>query len=406
MSKKGLASGLPLLFLCVGMADAQTLPTSARIESVPLELTMPERYQVSEMLEPIRRVTLVAAADGFIRSMDVGLGATVRESQEIAQLDRAEASANLKIALAEVKAKKARVKTMGIAPAMADARAEAEAAAEAAEAGAELAQLTLDRCTLRAPFAGRIVALPVCTGQYVLRGTTLAELADVSSLKTLLPVDRRSVTVGAPLTVTVEGKDVAAKVQAILPLPEAYRALRELSTPLAAAWLVVSNAKGELELGLRVRAAAVPVAPVAAVPKRALKRDEGRESEGNRATEAHATIVQVIRNEYVTNVPVHVLGDTGPERVQITGLLRGADALIVSSSVPLVPGTLVRFGEGSADRGIEGVPPNPAFGGAEAGITPPGGSRVQGKRGAEPTPRGPAANRPKQAAPGAGTAPF
>ena len=30
-------------------------------------------------------------------------------------------------------------------------------------------------------------------------------------------------------------------------------------------------------------------------------------------------MVQVIRNEYVTNVPVHVLGDTGPERVQISG---------------------------------------------------------------------------------------
>ena len=28
--------------------SGQTLPTAARIESVPLELTMPERYQVAE----------------------------------------------------------------------------------------------------------------------------------------------------------------------------------------------------------------------------------------------------------------------------------------------------------------------------------------------------------------------
>jgi RND family efflux transporter MFP subunit len=382
------------------MADAQTLPTAARIESVPLELTMPERYQVTAMLEPIRRVTLVAAADGFIRSMDVRLGATVRESQEIAQLDRAEASARLKRALAEVKAKKARVKNIIDAPAMAEAKAEAVAEAEAAEAGAELAQIALDRCTLRAPFAGRVVALPVCTGQYVLKGTTLAELADVSSLKALLPVDRRSIAVGAPLTVNVEGTDVAGKVQAILPLPETHLALRELVTPFAAAWLVVSNAKGELEPGQRMRPATVPVAPIAAVPKRALKREEGRDGSG--------AIVQVIRNEYVTNVPVHVLGDTGPERVQISGLLRGADALILSSSVPLLPGTLVRFGDGSSDRGIEGVPPNPSVGGADAGITPPGGARPRGKAGSDLAPRGPAANRPKPAtrAPAAGTAPF
>ena len=80
-------------------------------------------------------------------------------------------------------------------------------------------------------------------------------------------------------------------------------------------------------------------------------------------------MVQVIRNEYVTNVPVRVLGETGPERVQITGLLRRSDSLIVSSSVSLLAGTLVRFGEGTASRGVEGVSPNPAYGGADAGIS-------------------------------------
>jgi multidrug efflux pump subunit AcrA (membrane-fusion protein) len=394
MGNKGLSRGFALLLLWAATAPAQTLPTSARIESIPLELTMPERYQVNEMLEPIRRVTLVAAADGFIRSMDVRLGATVRESQEIAQLDRTEASARLKMALAELKEKKALAKTIT------NAAGVAEAQVEAAEAGAELAQLALDRCTLRAPFAGRIVALPVCSGQYVLRGTTLAELADVSGLKTLLPVDRRSVTPGAPLTVQIEGKDVAGKVQAIMPLPAEYLALRELVTPFAAAWVVVSNAKGEFEPGSRVRPATVPLSPVAVVPKRAVKTDDSRNSEGS--------IVQVIRNEYVTNVPVHVLGDTGPERVQITGLLRGSDSLIVSSSVPLLPGTLVRFGEGTAGRGIEGVPPDPALGGAEAGVTAPGSSRARGRRGSETAPHGPAANRPKPAPgqPAAGSAPF
>ena len=79
----------------------------------------------------------------------------------------------------------------------------------------------------------------------------------------------------------------------------------------------------------------------------------------------------MIRSEYVTNVPVEVLGKVGPERIQITGAFRPTDALIVSSSVPLLAGTLVRFTQ-ATNSGIEGTTPSPAKQGAEAGITPPG----------------------------------
>jgi hypothetical protein len=233
--------------------------------------------------------------------------------------------------------------------------------------------------------------LPVCSGQYVIKGTTLAELADISSLKVLLPVDRRGMTASAPLTVQVEGQAVAGKVQAILPLPEPYTVLRELATPYAAAWLVIPNPKGELEPGLRVRDATIPVTPIAVVTKRALKQEDTGTGTG--------AMVQVIRNEYVTNVPVRVLGDTGPARVQITGPFRRSDALIVSSSVPLLAGTLVRFGEGAGSHGIEGVPPNPSVGGAEAGITAPGAG--SGPPGSPANPSRPATRRPNT-----GNAPF
>ena len=86
--------------LCVGLvvlalseARGQSLPTSATIDAIPLELTMPERFQVVSTLEPIRRVLIVAPADGLIRTVDAGLGATVRQTQEIAEFDRAEAAA-------------------------------------------------------------------------------------------------------------------------------------------------------------------------------------------------------------------------------------------------------------------------------------------------------------------------
>ena len=381
-----------VLVFSATLASAQTLPTAARIESVPLELTMPERFQISETLEPIRRVTLIAPADGFIRSMESRLGGVVRELQEVAQLDRTEAAAMLKMAAAEVKEKEAALKANATAPDVARSQL------EAAQARAELAQLALDRCTLRAPFAGRLVSLPVCAGQYVVKGTVIAELADVSGFKTLVPVDRRSVAPGGALKVQVEGQEVTGKVQAILPLPEQFLPLRDLATPFAAAWVSVANTKGDLEPGLRVRAATVPVTPIATVPKRSVKHDA--------AGGTDTGVVQVIRNEYVTSIPVRVLGDTGLDRTQITGSFRALDALIVSSSVPLLAGTLIRFGDGAApSRGIEGVAPNPSIGGAEAGINQPAGSSTRGRlSGTTRTTRGAAGATGKSATQSTGTA--
>lgn len=355
-----LSRGFGIGLIWAGLASGQTLPVSAKIEAVPLELTMPDRYQVAPILEPVRQVTLVAPRDGLVRSFSVQLGATVREAQEVAQLDRTEAAARLKIAQAEVKEKQALVKRQ--------ARDEvSEAQLEGALGRAELAQLELDRCTLQAPFAGRVMAIPVCSGQYVLRGTTILELADVTSLKALDPVDRRAVANGSALKVQVEDQEVAGKVQAILPLPDSFLILRELVTPFAAAWVILPNPKGALEPGLRLRSSSIPSRPIATVPKRAVKHESNRG--------ADESIVQVLRNEYVTNVPIQVLGDIGPDRVQISGAFRGADALIAGSSVPLLPGTLVRLGDARNARGVEGTSPNPNFGGVESGVAGPGTAR-------------------------------
>ena len=354
----------PTIALCVvwgGVAwgQAQTAPGSARIETVPLHLAMPEAYQVAVVLEPARRVMVVAPADGVIQSLDARLGGTVREAQELAQLDRSEANAKLKMAAAEIKEKQALLKSNAGQGEVYSAQL------EAAQARAELAQLELARCTIRAPFAGRVSSLPAYVGQYVLKGTPIAEVADTTSLRATIPVDRRTVHLGSTVTVPVEEREAAGKVQAMLPLPESFARLHELATPFAAATVVFANSRGDLEPGLRVRPAGVPTAPIATVPKRAVRPDEIRGAAGS--------MLQVIRNEYVVNVPVQVLGGMGQERVQVSGLLRQQDALILGSSVPLIPGTLVRFGNPAASRGIEGTSPNPALGGVEAGISPPPG---------------------------------
>ena len=369
------AVGGVVVFAAASLANGQSGPTTAKIEAVPFDLTAPDRYQIPAILEPIRRVTILAPADGILRSMEAPLGSAVRESQDIAQLDRAEASARLKIAQAHVKEMQASLKGAGNA-------AIVQAQLDGAQARAEIAQLELERCTLRAPFAGRLLAAPLSPGQYVTKGALVAELADVSSLRALVPLERSGSGVGASVTVSVEGQSVAAKVQASLPLPEGLAALRELSTAFTAAWVVISNPKGTFEPGQRVLSLSLPNAPIATIPAHAL-RDE----------EKGAPKVQVIRNEYATDVAVRVLGRPGADRAQVSGPLRKTDSLIVSSSVPIVAGTLIRFTGGGGQ--VEGTTPNPAVAGEVAGISPPRGAGSRAASEPAPAPRTkPAASRP------------
>src|SRR3954471_2095528 len=107
MVVRGMSRAFGFCLIATNLGWAQALPTSATIESVPIELTMPERYRVGSVLEPVRRVELVAPADGVVRSLDARPGSTVRDTQELAQLDRSEAMARLKMAQADVKEKQA-----------------------------------------------------------------------------------------------------------------------------------------------------------------------------------------------------------------------------------------------------------------------------------------------------------
>ncbi len=364
MMSRGMSAAMGLLLAASGLARGQAPEASAKVETVPLTLAPPDRYQIPSVLEPIRRVAVMATADGVMRTFDLPVGSTVRPGQEIAGLDRSEAAARLKIAQASVKEMQAAidaVKSNAPSPANKAALGQAEARLEAAKARVEQVQLELDACTLRAPFAGRLLAAPVSPGQYLAKGAIVADLADVSSLRVLVPVDRASVAVGDGLNLSIEGQVAAGKVQALLPLPEGFAPLRELSTPLGAAWVVLPNPSGAFEPGQRALSPAIPTAPLATIPATAVHQPE---EEGGTPT------IQVIRNEYVTTVPVRVLGNPGPERAQVTGPMRPSDALIVSSTVPLIAGTLIRF-RSNAQEGIEATSPDPDESGRVAGITPP-----------------------------------
>ncbi len=346
---------------------AQTAPVrdpnqvAAKVERARLVLTSPDRYRVPIIVEPLRRVAVMAPEDGALQIVSVNIGATVREGQEIARLDPRAAMARLRIATSAVKERQAeydQAKTLGSGNGT-PILAVTEARLDAARAQAELAQIEVDSHILRAPFDGRVTEIRVNGGQYLAKGSTILTIDDVSSVRVFLPVDRSSATSGNNVSFTIEGKPATGKAQAVLPLNESQAALRELAAPFAAVWLVVPNADGALEPGQRAQSPFLPTSPIAGVPNSAMKKaDDGK------------PIVQVIRAERVNDIPIRVLGTIGPERTQVSGPFRSSDVLITSSSVPLRPGTFIRFNEGAA-RDIEGVPPSADHVGEPAEVEKP-----------------------------------
>ncbi|HEY2159374.1 MAG TPA: HlyD family efflux transporter periplasmic adaptor subunit [Isosphaeraceae bacterium] len=374
-------------------ATAQTQATAnpnqvaAKVERAPLHLTPADRYQVPNLLEPLRKVVVMAPADGVLKSLAVPVGAAVKEGQEIGRLETAPAMARLKIAMADVKAMEAGVGD--IKEKNSSTYLVVEAHLDAARARAELAQMEVDACTLRAPFAGKIMAVSVSPGQYLSKGSTILELADVSSVRVLLPVDRTAVALNGTVNFTIEGNGVNGKAQALLPLPERDATLRELASPLAAAWVVVANPSGAYEPGQRAHSPFLPNAPIAGVPSYSTLKDEA----GN-------PTVQVIRGERVTDVPIRVIGTLGPDRLQVSGPFRASDVLIQSTSVPLRAGTFIRFSDAAPARTVEGVPPPAEHVGeaaevAPAGVAPIGSGRTAGRPATRPAaPAAPAATKP------------
>jgi hypothetical protein len=91
--------------------DTSSAGATARVETAPIDSSPPDKYLVSSVLEPARRVTIMAMADNVVSSLVVPLGASVREGQTIVQLDKAEATAHLNIAEAELQEAMAKVKS-------------------------------------------------------------------------------------------------------------------------------------------------------------------------------------------------------------------------------------------------------------------------------------------------------
>ena len=373
----------------VGPGPGNPNQVAAKVERAVLHLTPPDRYRVTTVVEPLRKVAVMAPSDGVLRNLAVPVGSTVREGQEIARLDTNGALARSR-SRGERQGDAGRIRRGEVGRRHHAVRPIAEARLDAAKARAELAQMEVD--VLHAPRPvqrpghgrdGQPRPVPVEGRRPSSRSTTCR--ASACSCRSIARRYRSAATSPS----RSRGRASRGKVQAVLPLAESHAMLRELASPLAAAWVTVANPSGTLEPGQRAQSPYLPNAPIAGVASYSLLKDE----EGN-------PIVQVIRAERVADVPVRVLGILGPDRTQVSGPFRASDVLIQTTSVPLRAGTFIRFND-AAPRGVEGHPP-PADQVGDPAEVPP---RRRPDRLRRPTPRPGQTPRPTAPAAPATTTP-
>lgn len=90
--------------------------------------------------------------------------------------------------------------------------AQAQATVESAKAILEQAERDLERCEIKAPFAGRVGEESVDVGQYVSRGVSVARLYSVDQAEVRLPLSARQLAyVDIPLTYRGESQPQSSK---------------------------------------------------------------------------------------------------------------------------------------------------------------------------------------------------
>lgn len=168
--------------------------------------------------------SLVAQMAGRVASLDVRLGGTVSKGQTLLTFDCAEANARLKMAEAEAESARETLTVKNNLRKL-DAAGDLEVSLARADARRTEAAVVLNRaqvgqCSIKAPFAGRVVKLYVKPYSGVNVGAPLFELISDGPLKLRLNVPSRflrSLRLGAPLEVAIDetGRSYSAKVSVI-----------------------------------------------------------------------------------------------------------------------------------------------------------------------------------------------
>jgi len=226
-------------------------------------------------IAPIQGVTLSADLPGVVAKVAFNSGAHVAEGQVLLQLDTRQeqaqlASAQAQLDLAKVNLDRAQKLFDQKAIAQSDFDL-ANAQYKSAEAAVGQAQASIDRKTIRAPFAGVTGIRQVNLGQYVNSGDGIVTLQAMDAVFMNFSVpqqDFRALTLGSTVDATVEGsKDSVfhGKVTAIDPVVN--DATRNVSVQAT-----FPNPRGELKPGMyaTVRVVVGEGQPIVSLPSSAI----------------------------------------------------------------------------------------------------------------------------------------
>jgi multidrug efflux pump subunit AcrA (membrane-fusion protein) len=313
----------------VGMAqegDDEVLEVS--IERVALDLNSPDRYRIPLELSAVRDVWISAPTEGIVSQVIAGLGKSVNAQGELLRLESQERQLLQRQAEAALEAARLEAEA-----ADGPAKAAAEARVKMAQRGLELAEFRVSQAILRSPLNGLVTEILVTEGEYVRPGQRVARAIDPSRLYVHLPIERSEVEAGGRIGITVEDQRAEGTVEAILPAEERFLPLRELFLSVATARVVLDNSSGRLQPGQAVYSEMIPRHPVAEIPTAALRNMNGDEGERK---------VQVLREGFVRDLPVQVLGQIGETHVFVSARFTPQDELIVSSSIDLGDGSWIR----------------------------------------------------------------
>jgi HlyD family secretion protein len=336
------------------------------------------RVQAGQLLVTLENSDLAAATldnQGAYKAAegtyDIATGATVPEDTAKAELDVAQADANLKLAQSIVDSR-AQLFTQGAIPgrdldtakaALVQARAAHDIAKQHFESVRQISrkaalesaqgQLTsakgkymgaeaqLSYTEIRSPIAGVVTDRPLFAGETAAAGTPVITVMDTSGLLAKLHLSQlqaQRLSLGAAADIVVAGiaDPLAAKVSLISP------ALDPGSTTVEV-WLRVENPKGALKAGTPVHANITgrTASDALLLPLEAIQTGPDGESKFVLVIKADGT---------ATKRPV-TLGIRNLESTQILAGVTPADTVITTGAYGLDEGTKVKVGAAPADAG-------------------------------------------------------
>ena len=326
------------------------------IERMPVILRDHSSFQTPLYLEPEKMTPISAQSDGILNSVAVKRGQKIAAQSEILRFETDDQQLLVKRAEAALEEAKAMQET---SPGKVS-----DAHLKVAKIDLEITKRKLEAMTIRTPLTGMVFRMNVVPGQFVRAGEHLMTIADTSVLRVELPIDG-GLKQGQPVNFKVENQDVTGKLESILPLTERFNSLRNLFVSARVGVVSVDNSTNRFQPGDTVYSEMIPRFPVVEAPSGAVSSG----GDGERK-------VQVIRDGFVRDVKVQLLGSSGVDYVYVSGRFAASDELVVKSSQDLlegarvVPKTAVNFTKPSSGDKMPSGKESPTSGTPKPAPTP------------------------------------